>query len=439
MLTTSLFGRGSRCTRVLLAVGLIVAWAFALAQTPPKDTAVNAVHSGPAPDDDAPGVALPVTGTPSPNAIEATFTQRSYEPGQFAWLHVLTPSARVTARVYRAGYGREGVLGGMPVTGAIKLGSTSKARIRVGTWPSGLYYLRLAAPNAHYGYALFVVRPRRLGTHRIVVVLPTNTWQAYNFYDEDGDGRPDSWYPNPRVSCVHLTRPFVDRGVPPHYTGYDRGFVRWLAETHKSVDFLTDDDLERVSGSALARAYDLIVVSGHEEYVTLHAYDVVERYRDLGGNLMFLSANNLFYRVERHRDSICRTGRWRDLGRPEAGLVGIQYVDWYQERYRNRPYVVTGAEQAPWAFRGTGLQNGDRFGTYGIEIDARTSRSPHGIKVLARIVDVFGPGKSAEMTYYTTPRGAKVFAAGVINFGGTARWPTVSPLLDNLWKELSKP
>jgi hypothetical protein len=195
----------------------------------------------------------------------------------------------------------------------------------------------------------------------------------------------------------------------------------------------------RVSGNALARAYDLIVFSGHEEYVTTHEFDVTERYRDLGGNLMFLSANNFFYRVVRHGDRICRTGRWRDLGRPEARLVGIQYVDWYQERYPNRPYVVAGVKRTRWAFRGTGLHDGERFGNYGIEIDARTSDSPRGVRVLARIRDDFGPGKSAEMTYYTTSAGSKVFAAGVINFGGTALWPTVSPLLDNLWKELSKP
>ena len=31
------------------------------------------------------------------------------------------------------------------------------------------------------------------------------------------------------------------------------------------------------------------------------------------------------------------------------------------------------------------------------------------------------------MTYYTTPRGAKVFAAGAFTLGGAALWPSVSP------------
>jgi hypothetical protein len=59
--------------------------------------------------------------------------------------------------------------------------------------------------------------------------------------------------------------------------------------------------------------------------------------------------------------------------------------------------------------------------------------------VLARIQDAFGPGKSAEMTYYETRRGAKVFAAGVMNFGGSALWPGVRTMVENLWRRLATP
>jgi hypothetical protein len=43
------------------------------------------------------------------------------------------------------------------------------------------------------------------------------------------------------------------------------------------------------------------------------------------------------------------------------------------------------------------------------------------------------------MTCYTTSRGAKVFAAGTMNFGGSALWPIVSPLMANLFQELTQP
>jgi hypothetical protein len=331
---------------------------------------------------------------------------------------------------------------GSPVTPVRQLGKLMQGRriqVSLGDWPSGLYFAKLVAVGGKVGYAPFVLRPRNLGEHRIAVVLSTMTWQAYNFHDDDGDGIGNSWYATPSVHTVELDRPFIDRGVPPHFANYDQGFLRWLAHTDKSADFLTDDDLERMSGDRLAALYDLVVFPGHEEYVTPHEYDAVERYRNRGGNLMFLSANNFFYRVVRRGTRIERSGRWRDLGRPEARLVGIQYLDWNQRRFRNAPYVVSDTRAAPWAFAGTGLHRGSRFGTYGIEIDSRTSVSPPGIRVLARVPDIFGRGRSAEMTYYETRAGARVFAAGTINFGGTAEWPPVPALLENLWSRLAAP
>jgi hypothetical protein len=100
---------------------------------------------------------------------------------------------------------------------------------------------------------------------------------------------------------------------------------------------------------------------------------------------------------------------------------------------------VVGAEAAPWAFRGTGMRDGDSFGHGGIEIDARTAASPRGTIVLATMPNLQGPGYSAEMTYYSTRAGAKVFAAGTLNFAGTALEPPVSALLENVWRQLARP
>ncbi len=42
------------------------------------------------------------------------------------------------------------------------------------------------------------------------------------------------------------------------------------------------------------------------------------------------------------------------------------------------------------------------------------------------------------MSYYTTPAGAKVFAAGTLGFGGSDN-PTATVLFENLWRQLSQP
>ena len=62
-----------------------------------------------------------------------------------------------------------------------------------------------------------------------------------------------------------------------------------------------------------------------------------------------------------------------------------------------------------------------------------TPYTPTGTIVLADIVDLYGPGLTAQMTYYETGSGAKVFAGGALDFGGSATlWP-VRRMLENLW------
>jgi hypothetical protein len=382
--------------------------------------------------------------TDEPGSLAVAFAQRSYGPGDRARLVLWSPAPNVRLRFFRVGperrrARRDDLLLGVPVGQRLRLGGARAVRLRVPYGPSGLYFARLSAPGGRVGYAPFILRPRRLGASRVVIVLPTSTWQAYNFRDVNGDGVGDTWYADPSYNGVDLARPFLDRGVPPHFRQYDLGFLRWLARHGGRADFLSDDDLAALSGRRLARLYDLVVFSGHEEYASAHVWAAVQAYRDLGGNLAFLSANDLFYRVERRGNRLFREGRWRDVGRSEAALIGATYVGWFENRYPNRPFVVTGAARAAWLFRGTGLRNGDRFGSYGIEVSQRGRGSPPGTIVLARIPGIFGPDRSAEMTYYETRAGTKVFSAGVINFGGSAEWPVVSRLLENLWRRLTRP
>jgi hypothetical protein len=382
--------------------------------------------------------------------IDAGFTRRSYAPGESAELRLATDarSLRLQVFAYRSpGRPSEQDLrtNGLAMTEPIPVDwSAHRDRpallrvVRAGNWPSGLYFLRAVAADGRTGYAPFIVRPRRLGTERVGVVLATNTWAAYNFEDADGDGWGDSWYVSGRHRSVDLQRPFLDFGVPFRFRDWDLEFISWLDRTGKRVDFLSDDDLERVSGAELARRYDLLVFPGHEEYVTKTAYDAVERFRDAGGNLAFLAANNFYRRVTREGERLVRGPLWRNLGRPEAALVGVQYVG-SNHGDKQAGYQVTGAALEPWAFAGTGLVDGDVFGRYGIEIDARAPASPRRIQLLARIPELLGPGRSAEMTYYETPAGAKVFAAGSLNFAASLRQPEVARLLENVWARLSRP
>ena len=87
--------------------------------------------------------------------------------------------------------------------------------------------------------------------------------------------------------------------------------------------------------------------------------------------------------MTKHGDRMDGRTRWRDHGRPEASLVGAQYIDWNHDVYPNKPYRLINTAGAQWLFRGTGLRDGSTFGVYGIEVDAVAPASPRGTKVEA--------------------------------------------------------
>lgn len=384
----------------------------------------------------------PTELTPS---VEAAFAHESYRPGDSAILVVSNRAERLVLQVFRSGPERvltrsDVTMNGVPVTAKIAVGASAGRRLlrlRIGQWPSGLYFARLRALDGRVGFAPFVVRPLQLGEHSVAVVLPTLTWQAYNVRDEDGDGVGDSWYARWRVKTVRLARPFLSRGVPYNFRRYDLPFLQWLARLGKSADVLAQSDLERSNARELVRRYRLIVFPGHHEYVTKREYDAVEGFRDRGGNLAFLSANNFFWRVDRRGGYSTKVRLWRKLGRPEAGLLGVQYLA--NGKAPREPWIVRPSRAGSWLFAGTGLGAGSRFGRGGVEIDATTVASPPGTEVVAEIPDHFGPGRTAQMTYYETGHGAKVFAAGAFYFTRLAHVDRVtSRILVNLWKRLAR-
>jgi hypothetical protein len=386
--------------------------------------------------------------------IDASFQRQSYTPDQVASLRIATDEPSMTVQVLRTGPERfvtyaDNLLEGEPVTTPTTIvwarhrDGPGTVPIGIGEWPSGLYFAKLVAEDGTIGYAPFVVRPALLGlTSRVAVVLPTNTWQAYNFWDADGNGWGDTWYAGYPNRTVVRNRPYLHRGVPPFFYRYDQGFLHWLYWNDRRIDFLAESDLDELSGDDLARDYDLVVYLGHSEYVTTHEYDVIQRYRDVGGNLIFLSANNFFWHVSESGIAITRDHQWRNLGRPEAALIGVQYLA-NDRGERQGLFTLLDSSPAAWLWTGTGLTEGSTFGQavggYGIEIDHTAPESPPSTIVLAQIPDLFGPGLTAQMAYYETSAGAKVFAAGALDFGGSALTVPVTTMLDNLWARLTKP
>jgi hypothetical protein len=381
--------------------------------------------------------------------IDAGFTEQTYSPGALAQLRTATDVPSFTVQFFRAGPETQPTLGsameGVPVSEPQQVdwsahrNAPATISLQLGNWANGIYFARLTAPDGRSYYAPLIVRPPSFGTHRVAVVLHTYTWQAYNHYDANGDGWGDTWYAANDIHTVDLSRPYIQGGAPPKWRMYDVPFLHWLYRTGKQVDFISDDDLERFqSAQALAHLYDLVVFPFHEEYVTSHVYDLISGYRNLGGNLMFLSATNFLWKIERNGNLITRIAEWRTLGRPESSLVGVQYRANDEGRHRG-PYQLTPYGQQSWQLAGTADEALAKWPWLGIEFDMTTSVSPPGTELLAEVDPRMpNPTIRGDMTYYEQGN-AKVFAAGTLNFTSALRYAPYQQLLQNLWQRLATP
>ena len=183
--------------------------------------------------------------------------------------------------------------------------------------------------------------------------------------------------PASSLNTVRLGRAFLDRGVP-YGLRYHLGFLHWLHWTNKHVDFLSQWDLEHVRDARprSRRAYDLVVFAGHHEYVTTREYDLVEGYRDLGGNLMFLCREQLLLAGRAPGNVI---EKLRSAGgtsvAPRRASIGVQYIA-YQRSPETAVGRSRGRRQRDGSSAGPALHAGSRFGRGGVEIDQVTKASP---------------------------------------------------------------
>ena len=202
--------------------------------------------------------------------------------------------------------------------------------------------------------------------------MPTSTWAAYNFYDEDGDGWGDTWYAHWRTNVVDLTRPHSTYGVPYRYRSYDLGFQHWLAQTGKRVDIMSDEDLElfhagrpprRLRPDRLPRSHRVRDGAGVRPRRGVPRQG---RQPDVSRREQLLPQDHA---------AVTSARRWSTSGATSAAPSRRSSATSTSPRTAasdRAPFTVVGAGVAPWAFEGTGLANGSTFGLYGIEIDARS-------------------------------------------------------------------
>jgi hypothetical protein len=315
-------------------------------------------------------------------------------------------------------------------------------RIPLGA-PPGLYHAVARDPAGDEFQAPVVVRDSlpldRPQPHTALVVWPYLTWRAYSAYDADLNGIPDSWYQFWRQRRVSLRGPVLRGGVEDDHKAA-LPFSRWLCTRSVRAQHVTDVELRRLPLSTLRR-YSAIVFPGHTEYYEPATYDLLNRYRDDGGNLVFLQANPFYrqVRIDREHNAVVLTDYDAREGRSDFALTGVGYDGCCFPKPRAAPYTAaTGRdyERVRWLFRGTGIGPGQRFGVAASEsdrIDPELTPRDHILAGKAVIEGKHGV-INATMVWSHAARGS-VFATGNYTFLRMGRGLTYK-LLENVWRKL---
>jgi hypothetical protein len=191
-----------------------------------------------------------------------------------------------------------------------------------------------------------------------------------------------------------------------------------------------------------------VVSPGHDEYWTVPMRRHVEAARDSGTNLAFLGANAVYWRARLSGDgrlltcyksaaldpqhgSDATTAQWRQAPHPdpENSLTGMLY-----EAFPAEADLVV-HDPGFFLFAGTRARKGDTYaGLVATEIDRAypLPGTPADLQVVAHspVPLLRRPDTHSDMTYYSLPGGAGVFAAGSMAWASGLRGARARPRID---------
>jgi hypothetical protein len=353
----------------------------------------------------------------------------------------------------------------------------SAVRVRIPQdWKSGYYQIKaslgsLKEPQSEY-LAFVVVRATQPKA-KILLVLATNTYAAYDnygggsLYRERHTLRYHGLIGNTGEHRVSFQRPWspgylyrpeeysyaekFDARIMGETTGiagtsvaagfhnWERVMVQWLERCGYEVEYAISSDLEL--HPQLLGNYRLMLSVGHDEYWSSGMRDTVESFVIRGGNACFFAGNICFWKVrfenqgntlvsykEDFRDDPhfgnrhLATGYWSShhIGRPETHLMGLSTL--YAGMARFNDAMPNGAggflvyRPEHWIFEGSGMTYGDCLGQASkiahYELDGCPIRMENGLPYPA--------------DFYEGPKHLEILAMSPACFSGGEKWAAMS-------------
>ncbi len=420
-------------------------------------------------------------------SIQGFATDMSYNKGETARFKIKTNAKAYTIRIYRLGYyqgngarlqGTATVTAALPQSQPSCLTSSGTGLLDCGNWAasaswpipatavSGLYLAKLSRTDTGgSSHIAFVVRDDA-STSDLLFQTSDATWQAYNIYGDNNNGKSLYTGAGGKAVKVSYNRPFVTRdggggGGPSEDWLFNAEYpmLRWIEANGYDVSYTTDVDGDRRGN--LIKNHKVFLSVGHDEYWSGAHRSNVTAARNAGTHLAFFSGNEIYWKTRwensidgsgtSHRTLVCYkegdsgentcngkcdpstswTGLWRsgcefatgdpllDGCQPENALSG--QISWEE---------ATAALQVPGTYRNlrfwrntsvASLNEGQTAtftnGTIGyewnVEQEEYRSSYPSGRIILSRNVI---NGKVHNISLYRHSSGALVFGAGTVQW-----------------------
>jgi hypothetical protein len=306
------------------------------------------------------------------------------------------------------------------------------------SWTPGDYLFKLVASTGPQQWVPLTVRDD--ASHAAYMVMNAVTdWQAYNTWGgcslyvcPGGDANRGVRVSAKRAEEVSFDRPYLLGAGAGDFPGNEMPLVWMMEQNGFDVTYTTSIDLDL--HPELVLQHKALLSLGHDEYWSKPMFDAAQNARDHGVNLAFFGANAIYRQIRlvdsplgparrqinyrstadpiRRVDPSLTTVSWREspVNRPEQTLIGEQY-----ECNPVRADLVV-SDASSWVYAGTGLKDGDHVPiTVGTEYDRFDPNvaGPRNVEVLAHSpVRCHGRSSYADVTYYSAPSGAGVFASG---------------------------
>jgi N,N-dimethylformamidase beta subunit-like protein len=256
-------------------------------------------------------------------------------------------------------------------------------------WASGVYVAVFSTDDKFQSLTPFWVVDPPGDSHQsdLLFVSSVNTYQAYNNYPYDPPPNDPEVLPltghslydfnsadsTPAVK-VSFDRPYNSQYGGPGDGGlydFEPELIAFLERWGYDVSYTNDLAVDQHPSTLLD--HQAVVIGGHAEYWTMAEYNTAEKARAEGVGLAFISANEIYWQVRYEQNRRVMVGykdwepdpypdprfwtiKWRDLGRPEQLLIGVQlptngFMDWGGQD-------LVPQNTSSWVYAGSHLSDG---------------------------------------------------------------------------------